>query len=617
MNKKSILLLVLIAVFAIIIGVSYSYFIGEINFKGNGSKVYGSMREIDGIQITVEGVLNFEDNEDTFEGYTGIFPGHQNVAVIKVTAEGNGSSAEFKLVWNGSNSLETDLNYYVYKYEGDEPPNPSIACEVKEESASLGNKKIYETCKRTGFENLETVQTSGNVIPGKMFLQTFTLVENETIITTKDNPTVVYYYVVLEYPNEEGSQNNDMFCDNDETCEFSGEVTVEKNGTELADISFVQIHKQDKNNQYQPSSTIPQKGEGYVLNENKSTCGENTALNWDEDKWEISLNNLTGSNQCELYFDRTCGESCKTIISNKTINTRPNTKEEFKKIITEAAMYQAEENGGISYYFAGNSTNNYVKFAGYYWRIIRINYDGTIRMIYAGTTSNATGSSAALPTTSAFNTNNNLAEYVGYKYTLNMIHGNSNDSTIKTALDNFYRNTFKDKDAEKYIDKNASFCNDRSVSTGSGFGSSAANFKAYYRFFTSSDGSIPDTTTLIPTLDCENKKDLFTSVNASKGNKSLAYPIGLITADEIVYAGGRYEGTNTSFYLNTGVGFWTMTPHRQAASDTRVYVYTTKLANNKSSTAYGVRPVINLRADLILKGEGTSTSPYEVEGVSN
>ncbi|MBE6154043.1 MAG: hypothetical protein E7163_00490 [Firmicutes bacterium] len=611
MNKKSILLLVLIAVFAIIIGVSYSYFIGEINFKGNGSKVYGSMREIDGVQITVEGVLNFEDDEDTFEGYTGIFPGHQNVAVIKVTAEGNGSSAEFKLVWNGFNGLETDLNYYVYKYEGDEPssPSPSIACEIKEESASLGNKKIYETCERTGFENLETVQTSGNVIPGKMSLQTFTLVENETIITTKDNPTVVYYYVVLEYPNKEGSQNNDMLCDNDETCEFSGEVTVEKNGTQLADISFTKIYKHDSNNEYVQSSTIPQKGEGYVLNENKSTCGENTTLIWDEDKWEISLNSLTGSNQCELYFDRTCGTSCQAILEGKTISTRSQTKTEFTNTITSSTtgvIYEAEENDGNTYYFAGAPTDNYVKFAGYYWRIIRINYDGTIRMIYAGTSATASGASLSY-TTSKYNDSSTIAEYTGYKYTVNMMHGNTESSTIKGVLENFY--TTKLASNEEYIDKNAGFCNDRSVASGAGVGATTSSYKAQLRVMSSTNSNIP-------TFNCENENDLFTSNTASTGNRELTYPLGLITADEVAYAGGVYDVNNTSYYLYSSQYYWTMTPNRYE-SYARVFVNGAKLSNNKTETSYGVRPVINLRADLILKGEGTSTSPYVVEGVSN
>ena len=74
---------------------------------------------------------------------------------------------------------------------------------------------------------------------------------------------------------------------------------------------------------------------------------------------------------------------------------------------------------GTSYYYRGSVRNNYVQFAGFYWRIIRINGDGSIRLLYAGTTKDATGTNAQIGT-SAFNTNRNLPLYVGYM--LSLIH---------------------------------------------------------------------------------------------------------------------------------------------------------------------------------------------------
>ena len=112
-------------------------------------------------------------------------------------------------------------------------------------------------------------------------------------------------------------------------------------------------------------------------------------------------------------------------------------------------IYSSEDDLGTSYYFRGNVTNNYVKFANKYWRIIRINGDGTIRMIYAGTSAHANvydDSSANDMSigTSAFNSSRDDNTYVGYMFgtkgasTYANTHSNKTNSTIKTKLDLWY-----------------------------------------------------------------------------------------------------------------------------------------------------------------------------------
>ena len=98
------------------------------------------------------------------------------------------------------------------------------------------------------------------------------------------------------------------------------------------------------------------------------------------------------------------------------------------------------ENNETTYYYRGAVNNNYVSFAGFYWRIIRINEDGSLRIIYQGKTPNAMGSEATIGN-SAFNSSYNDNAYVGYMYgtpgssTYEETHANVNDSTIKMMLD--------------------------------------------------------------------------------------------------------------------------------------------------------------------------------------
>ena len=275
-------------------------------------------------------------------------------------------------------------------------------------------------------------------------------------------------------------------------------------------------------------------------------------------------------------------------------------------------IYSAEDDVGTSYYFRGNVTNNYVKFANYYWRIIRINGDGTIRMIYAGTSAHANGyndSSANNMSigTSAFNSSNNDNTYVGYMYgtkgasTYANTHSNTTNSTIKTELDSWYDTNIVNTGNEKYI-ADAIYCNDRSLSSGTGIGKTKTTYAAQTRM---SNGQ--------PTLKCANNSDKFTK-STTIGNGKLTKMMGLITSDEVMYAGEKYGVTNKEYYLYSGKYYWTMTP----------YSYSIGVARAGSVNGYGslsyfrvnddfpVRPVVSLKSDAISGGSGTAESPFFV-----
>ena len=142
---------------------------------------------------------------------------------------------------------------------------------------------------------------------------------------------------------------------------------------------------------------------------------------------------------------------------------------------------------------------------------------------------------------------------------IGLAKGISNTSIIKQAKESFY--DAKLASYASYIDTNAGFCGDRSTlnsQSGVGTGTVTTYYKGYLRVLESE-----------PSLACENTSDLYTVSSATKGNKALTKPVGLLTADEALLAGiggGVFDGSynhqpgNPNGYLTTGNTFWTMTP---------------------------------------------------------
>ena len=186
-------------------------------------------------------------------------------------------------------------------------------------------------------------------------------------------------------------------------------------------------------------------------------------------------------------------------------------------------------------------------------------------------------------------------------------HANTNNSAIKMVVDNWYKSNIQDKG---YSDKVADviYCNDRSLYSGSGYGTSSTNYGAYNRLDRTKN----------PILTCPQKNDTFTVNDTNKGNGALTYPIALITADEVSMVGGvgGTEIWNTRYYLYTGQNYWTMTP-RHTFYGTHVFHvsgggYIGYFPVNYTTTTSYIKPVISLKPDTRLIGNGTITSPFEV-----
>ena len=357
---------------------------------------------------------------------------------------------------------------------------------------------------------------------------------------------------------------------------------------------------------------------------------------------------------------------------NPTIKTRT----DFSSVFTETntgTLYKATESiaGNTPkdvYYFAGDAKNNWVKFGKYqndlikyrgyysttsiafkefstmdectsassyntncteykyantgddiYWRIIRTNHDESIRLLYSGTSPDTTKGTIGR---SKFNTTKNDPMYFGYMYgtsgSLANNRTNTNNSIIKGVIDTWYKDNLN-INYGKYISTEAVYCNDRELEPGQKYSTSSAfNYAPYGRLDTNKT----------PTYNCTNNKDAFSGNNSEA---KLTYPIALMTADEIAYAGGK-KATGLSspyawYYLNSAGGsitgkayWWLMSPFQYDgyfSLDSVVMDSTVDsglLSGHSLLYANGVRPAISLKTcTLWTSGDGSPSNPYEID----
>ena len=347
---------------------------------------------------------------------------------------------------------------------------------------------------------------------------------------------------------------------------------------------------------------FPAKEDGYIVE--NVTCDKEASAIFNENDWELEVTNLvTKGTKCDVYFEEKIAQNY--ILANySTVKTRtfPLTTSSTVTGNTTGVIYKSAnsnqyDNDGEVYYFAGNPTDNWVKWAGFYWRIIRINGNGSIRMIYQGTSANTTGTNTQLQT-SAFNSSYDRSEYVGLKYTEGEQHGQNTNSTIMGVLETWYNNNLSNYADD--IDINVGFCSDRNMGSGDSW-SSLPSGNIYYAAY---DRVAKTSSNVNPSYKCSNSSDL------------LKIPVGLITVDETVYAGLAWSSNNSSNYLYTGQDYWTMSPNRFSPGNAYVFRVWPNglLVSDWVKNALGVRPVINLKADVKLIGTGTTSDPYRIEG---
>ena len=359
--------------------------------------------------------------------------------------------------------------------------------------------------------------------------------------------------------------------------------------------------------------------DGYKSELETNTCGGTLSGN------TYTVNNITSGKTCSITFKEdnpfTSGTLTYQLYKDKTTRLTSARGTGYNSVYTTnntKTLYTSTENGTTVYYFAGNATDNWVKFGknesnqDLYWRIIRTNSDGGVRLLYHGTSTTADN---AYIGTSAFNEKWNDPMYVGYMYgtsgSLVNNRTNTNNSTIKTYIDNWYTSNLEAKGYTKYLSTTAVYCNDRSTSDNTYFG-------AYTRLINNKT----------PKYDCEATEDKFT-VDTSTGNGKLTYPIALMTADEISFAGGLWA-TNapTWYYYNSANGsstgstwWWLLSPFIWSGSYARVfYVHGSSDPGYLSGgnvgvrNSYGVRPAVSLKSCVKTSGgDGSANAPYTIE----
>ncbi|HBP13487.1 MAG TPA: hypothetical protein DD613_05430, partial [Firmicutes bacterium] len=386
------------------------------------------------------------------------------------------------------------------------------------------------------------------------------------------------------------------------------------------------------------------------------------------------------TNENNPYTEGTLGY--QIMEDNSNIKTRTDFSQMYEDV-NIGTMYKATEDNTDVYYFAGDVRNNWVKFGvfesdvivyrGYntdypylpfreydtleecqngsdnyknnctmhkyasagdpiYWRIIRTNSDGSIRLLYAGTSPDT---SEGIIGVSAYNNTGYHSDpmYVGYMYgtsgSLENNKTNENSSDIKKFIDHWYEKYFINY--TKYLSTTAAFCNSRVLGKNQDYSiSSAFNYEAMDRLY--------NDTIIKPTYDCSDINDKFT-VDQVAGNGKLTYPIALMTADEVSYAGGsftKYSNNVILWYSSNSKGrdiisnYFFINDALNATPDTYLmtamkYETTAMTATLENANRLGilrwglnympnaVRPVISLKKDLIYKsGDGSATNPYEV-----
>ena len=358
----------------------------------------------------------------------------------------------------------------------------------------------------------------------------------------------------------------------------------------------------------------------------------NESITWNGTKWLLSTAISDGNVRCNATFITKVPTFAETILAKNEVKVPITTPGAAISTADEALLASAEDDYGTSYYFRGAVTNNYVEFANKCWRIVRVGGDGSVKLILhndnptgAANPCDAANNSASAAFArysgetykSAFNTNYNDNAYVGFKYgtvgagDYALTHANTNKSTILTNLEAWYeKNNLKNY--EKVI-ADTVWCNDKTNVTDTTFnpyGYSNVNGLGYAKNVTyygatqrlvSKSNSAGGTG---PSLKCNGE--------LSKINSK----VGLITADELAFAGYAYNISNTTTYLQenaTDTYWWSLSPNDFSGGYAGVwYVFGSRgfFDNYLVYNAFGVRPSISLKSTTNVTGNGTSDSPF-------
>ncbi len=363
------------------------------------------------------------------------------------------------------------------------------------------------------------------------------------------------------------------------------------------------------------------------------------------------------------WYDASSGTLLAALRDKNTLSEPLTTPGAKISADTEALLASTEDDYGTSYYFRGAVTNNFVEYANMCWRIVRVTGDGSIKLVlynYNGLTSTNNTPSSSTPCNvtgndyafaryegdtykSVFNSSYNDNAYVGFMYgtasarSYAEAHANTNASKILTNLNKWYTNVlskqanFSDNQLADTI-----WCNDKSVVTDATFNPERwtlgtnygyAKNKNYYgaakRLVQASSYKAGGTG---PSLICPNdnnggKLSKFTVSDTTYGNGALSgyAKVGLLTADEIAFAGGAYDTTNSTYYIkgNTNSSYWCALSPGDFDGNGAIFWGVDGGGSLGDGYVVGIgggRPSLSLQSGVKISssGIGSATNPYKI-----
>ena len=557
--------------------------------------------------------------------------------------------------------------------------NNNVAVNIN--SSSPGDATFTSTATQLNLQ-VPAANMSQTVANNEVAAKENTAFLDVTLTGSSNLLTTCTYDIVYEYDAESNVYGQGTTT---KTSGATKEITIEVNGMNGNNNFAVETNFDHANVQSYYDST----NKYYKLVEGATikSLGSAESVRWKITGRYYNLNasqaqldgkNFTGkiyaiSKGCSSEDGSSVKKGYETILANNggvaSMTTLTSTDFATATTASDKGMYKAQDDLGTSYYFRGAVDNNWVKYGKYtkdtyitvdidsnynnfllvdscngpdlcvklaskgddmYWRIIRINGDNSIRMLYTGTSAPDSNTKVVMTQStnniasagiSIFNQEYNSterAEYVGYMYEIGKQHGTSQSSDIKTYLDNWYANyTDLNKTGTKITDQ--IYCNDRTAST-SDVAYSTTNYTTLTSwnstgttYYYGAYGRIAKDNN--PMLTCAVDSDRFTvnKING-KGNSALTYPIGLITIDEVEMAGNNWSESNTSYYLHIESNYWVGSPRAFGISDSSVFsvYFDGNLSYGYSPSDPGVRPVISLSSESKLLGSGTYNDVYTV-----
>lgn len=289
---------------------------------------------------------------------------------------------------------------------------------------------------------------------------------------------------------------------------------------------------------------------------NQVAINSNETINYTMNFTSSSKENYSGTIKIGLRANEE-NSFADMILSNNNISSTSLTS--FGEAATlDEGLLESKDDLGVAYYFRGAVTNNNVSFAGYNWKIVKINGDGSVKLVLDG-----------------------IIEELSNYYDES---SSFNESAILDVLESWYDTNLVDYSSYIAYYK---FCNDTVLEA------NGTTYMAYNRIVTNK----------IPTFVC---------LGYSENGK-----IGLLTADEVVMAGGSTDSNNSYYLYNSSIetNYYTMTNARIDGS-----LYYPFIVNIEGGLEYdtngtlvrGVRPVINIIKTAKVSGSGTVDDPYQI-----